>query len=117
MADLFNYFPPSPKQLLHVRANEPISSISKAWKSLDVFQDEHEDYLEITFHRTLRVSEKDRPQMKTLPPGLGTFPVYNTEDFRQMLPTKIEKQGGAAFVRIYRELRLLLVCDFAEVEI
>ncbi len=103
MASVLRLPLPSPrKKPLRVRANESISSAPNAWKSLQIFQDEHEDFLEITFHRSLRVPEKERPQTKTLPPGLGTFPIYNTDQFCHELPDGVAKQGGA-FVPIYRE--------------
>jgi hypothetical protein len=57
------------------------------------FPDVHEDArLSVTFQRTLRIPDCDRPY--PLPPGLGAFPLRHTDDYRRRLPKAWVERGG-----------------------
>lgn len=56
--------------------------------------------LEITFHRTVRVS--DSYKSSTLPPSLGRFPLYQVENYAKTLPNTMAAKGGL-FLPMYRE--------------
>lgn len=51
-----------------------------------------EPELSISFHRTVRVTDND-DSVNALPPNLGKFPLYKTDDFEKRLPSNIEKSG------------------------
>lgn len=57
-------------------------------------------YLNISFRRTVRVPDND--QDYELPPDLGSFPIYNVQDYASKLPASVVKKGGV-FIPIYRE--------------
>ncbi|KAG2074939.1 hypothetical protein BDR04DRAFT_1070838 [Suillus decipiens] len=57
--------------------------------------------LEIFFRRTIRVPETNRPS--NLPPGLGTFPLYNVAEFSHVLPRDMVEKGGLFFAMYQRE--------------
>ncbi|KAJ5460085.1 uncharacterized protein N7458_001637 [Penicillium daleae] len=51
-----------------------------------------DDGLELVFHRTVRMPDDDR--LHSLPASVGTFPLYNTEDYADRLPENILEKGG-----------------------
>lgn len=59
----------------------------------------------VSFYRTLRVPDDGKTY--PLPPGLGTFPLFRVEDYRDRLPSEIRKQGGV-FVPVYQREALWL---------
>lgn len=56
--------------------------------------------LEITFHRTVRVS--DNYKSSFLPPSLGKFPLYRVENYANTLPHTMAAKGGI-LLPMYRE--------------
>jgi len=58
------------------------------------------DDLQISFHRTLRVS--DGHDCSLLPPSLGRFPLYEARRYANTLPPKMAHKGGA-FLAMYRK--------------
>jgi len=54
----------------------------------------------ISFQRTIRVPETGKPN--NLPPGLGSFPLYNVAEFSHVLPQDMVEKGGL-FLAMYRE--------------
>lgn len=56
--------------------------------------------LEITFHRTVRVSDKYKSS--ALPPSLGRFPLYQVKNYANTLPPTMAAKGGL-FLPMYRE--------------
>lgn len=59
----------------------------------------------VSFHRTLRVPDDGRTY--PLPPGLGTFPVFRVDDYRDRLPPAMRRRGGA-FIPVYQREALWL---------
>jgi hypothetical protein len=59
------------------------------------------DDFEISFHRTLRIS--DSQQHSKLPPSFGRFPLYDTRKYVESLPLGEERKGGI-FIPMYRKL-------------
>jgi hypothetical protein len=59
--------------------------------------------LSISFKRTVRVP--DNGQTNNLPPGLGSFPLYNVADFSNVLPQDMVEKGGL-FLAMYRKYNL-----------
>jgi hypothetical protein len=62
--------------------------------------------LEISFKRTVRVP--DDGTVHKLPPGLGNFPLFNIDRFKNRLPEEMESKGGV-FLPIYRKKPLYQV--------
>jgi len=60
--------------------------------------------LTITFHRTIRVP--DNGDVNYLPPGVGSFPLYNIAEFAGVLPQDMVEKGGV-FFPMYRKCSLL----------
>jgi hypothetical protein len=58
-----------------------------------------------SLYRTLRVPDDGKTY--PLPPGLGTFPLFRVDDYRDRLPPEIRQQGGA-FVPMYQREALWL---------
>lgn len=56
--------------------------------------------LEISFHRTVRIS--DNHKSSALPPSLGRFPLYQVENYANTLPHTMAAKGGL-FLPMYRE--------------
>jgi hypothetical protein len=57
------------------------------------FPEVHEDcYLDITFHRTLRIPDDDKEY--PLPPSLGAFPMKHIDDYRTRVPKEWLEHGG-----------------------
>lgn len=57
------------------------------------FPDIHEDAVfSIDFQRTLRVPDDGRTHL--LPPGLGSFPLRNVDDYAERIPAKWAERGG-----------------------
>lgn len=56
--------------------------------------------LEISFKRTIHVPETGEPN--DLPPGLGSFPLYNVAEFAHVLPQDMVEKGGL-FFPMYRK--------------
>jgi hypothetical protein len=63
-----------------------------------------DDSLTISFQRTIRVPETQEPN--NLPPGLGSFPLYNVAEFAHVLPQDMVEKGGLFFA-MYRKSNLL----------
>jgi hypothetical protein len=59
--------------------------------------------LSISFKRTVRVP--DNGKTNNLPPGLGSFPLYNVADFSNVLPQEMVEKGGLFFA-MYRKSSL-----------
>jgi hypothetical protein len=59
----------------------------------------------VSLHRTLRVP--DDGNTYPLPPGLGTFPLFRVDDYRDRLPPEISERGGV-FVPMYQREALWL---------
>lgn len=57
--------------------------------------------LDISFQRTVRVPETG--ELNNLPPGLGTFPLYNVAEFSHVLPQDMVEKGGLFFAMYQRE--------------
>ncbi|KAG0696834.1 hypothetical protein DFH29DRAFT_812543 [Suillus ampliporus] len=57
--------------------------------------------LTISFRRTIRVPETGKPN--NLPPGLGSFPLYNVAEFSHVLPEDMIDKGGLFFAMYQRE--------------
>lgn len=55
--------------------------------------------LDISFKRTIRVP--DNVEISTLPPELGTFPLYKVKDFASRLHPDLAARGGV-FLPMYR---------------
>ncbi|KAG1767368.1 hypothetical protein EV702DRAFT_1147118 [Suillus placidus] len=55
--------------------------------------------LTIYFRRTVRVPETANPNR--LPPGLGSFPLYNVAEFSHVLPQNMVEKGGL-FIAMYQ---------------
>ncbi len=53
----------------------------------------------LSFQRTLRIPDSD--SIYPLPPGLGNFPIYRVEDFRDRVPD-IWNQHGGVFIPMYQ---------------
>ena len=57
------------------------------------FPEVHEDcYLDITFHRTLRIPDDDKEY--PLPPSLGAFPMKHVDDYKDRIPVEWMEHGG-----------------------
>lgn len=63
--------------------------------------------LVISFMRTVRIPEDKKDY--DLPPGLGTFPLFDVASFSERLPLNMVAQGGL-FLPMYR--RSLVLCPF-----
>lgn len=59
----------------------------------------------VSLHRTLRVPDDGKTY--PLPPGLGTFPLFRVDDYRDRLPPDMSEQGGV-FVPMYQREALWL---------
>jgi hypothetical protein len=59
----------------------------------------------ISFQRTLRIPDDGRTY--PLPPGLGAFPLFKVEDYRDRVPRLWQAQGGA-FIPMYQREALWL---------
>ena len=62
--------------------------------------------LSISFQRTVRVV--DNSTVNSLPPGLGNFPIYRTEDYNDTLPEHMNGKEGY-FIPMYREYESIVV--------
>jgi hypothetical protein len=60
-----------------------------------------DDDLTIIFHRTVRMPDDDR--LHALPASVGSFPLYNTEDYTDKLPDNILEKGGVFLPMWQRE--------------
>jgi hypothetical protein len=58
-------------------------------------------HLEISFQRTIRVS--DNANVSNLPPDLGDFPLYSVADYTDKLPADVSAKGGFFFPMYQRE--------------
>ena len=56
--------------------------------------------LRISFQRTIRVP--DGKGDSELPPGMGTFPLYSVESYKEKLPASMANKGGL-FLPMYRK--------------
>jgi len=57
------------------------------------------DVLSINFQRTLRIPDND--DNHSLPPGMGTFPIFRVEDYADTVPSHWLGQGGV-FIPMYQ---------------
>jgi hypothetical protein len=55
----------------------------------------------VAFYRTLRVPDDGKAY--PLPPGLGAFPLYRVEDYRDRVPPDVRRQGGVLIPLYQRE--------------
>jgi hypothetical protein len=67
---------------------------SKRLESIKVFINDSE-HLNISFRRTIRIPEDGR--VHKLPPDLGSFPLFNVENFKDRLPKEMVIKGGLFF--------------------
>ncbi|OOQ82021.1 hypothetical protein PEBR_40658 [Penicillium brasilianum] len=85
----------------HIYINEALQAASNRDQDV-VFNIEYDgkgqnsliidDALQLVFHRTVRMPDDDR--LHSLPASVGTFPLYNTEDYADRLPENILEKGG-----------------------
>ncbi|MCC6326811.1 MAG: hypothetical protein DCC43_10120 [Candidatus Brocadia sp.] len=59
----------------------------------------------VSFHRTLRIPDDGR--VYPLPPGLGAFPLFKVDDYRDCIPPLWREQGGV-FMPMYQREALWL---------
>ncbi|KAF5557597.1 ubiquitin-domain-containing protein [Fusarium napiforme] len=59
------------------------------------------DDLSISFMRTIRVP--DNEEMNALPPSLGKFPLFETDDYADKLPVSMAEKGGILIPMYQRE--------------
>ncbi|KAK1633684.1 integral membrane protein [Colletotrichum phormii] len=59
------------------------------------------DALSIQLNRTIRVP--DNRDTNSLPPGLGTFPLFKVQDYAHNMPPDMAKKGGIFFPMYQRE--------------
>jgi hypothetical protein len=64
----------------------------------------------VSFQRTLRIPDDGRTY--PLPPGLGVFPLFKVDDYRDRVPPLWREQGGA-FIAMYQREALWLGFDGA----
>jgi hypothetical protein len=57
--------------------------------------------LDISFQRTVRVA--DNGTMNSLPPSLGSFPIYSTAEYAHTLPGSFAETDGF-FISMYRKI-------------
>ncbi|KAL9647986.1 hypothetical protein ABK040_016677 [Willaertia magna] len=67
--------------------------------------DEENDYLIVTFHRTLRIPDDDN--IYPLPPSLGSFPIKRVDDYLNKVPEHWKEHGGV-FIPLYQREALWL---------
>lgn len=60
--------------------------------TVDIQGPHDQQHLAVSFQRTVRVA--DNKSVSDLPPGLGTFPLYNVGDFKQTLTPQLLAKGG-----------------------
>jgi len=65
---------------------------SRRGSSIKVHREWHTSDLSISFQRTVRVS--DNNSTNDLPPDLGSFPLFETSDYQETLPSQIAAKGG-----------------------
>ncbi|KAH6879994.1 hypothetical protein B0T10DRAFT_412368 [Thelonectria olida] len=58
--------------------------------------------LQISFLRTVRV-QSEKTTISDVPKGLGTFPLFNTQPYREQLPLQAASQGGLMFPMYEKE--------------
>lgn len=63
--------------------------------------------LSISFRRTIRVA--DNNDTSSLPPDLGTFPIYRTAPYQASLPESMRGKGDY-FIPMYRKCALPTTC-------
>ncbi|KUI53094.1 Ubiquitin-60S ribosomal protein L40 [Cytospora mali] len=56
----------------------------------------------VAFQRTVRVPDDQNSKASALPPDLGYFPIYKTQDYASRLPQDIVSNGGV-FVPMYQK--------------
>jgi hypothetical protein len=64
----------------------------------------------VSFQRTLRIPDDGRTY--PLPPGLGVFPLFKVQEYRDRVPPEWREQGGA-FIPMYQREALWLGFDAA----
>lgn len=62
-------------------------------------------YFTVTFQRTLRIPDDGKTY--PLPPGLGSFPIYQVEDYIERVPPAWKDRGGI-FIPMYQREALWL---------
>lgn len=63
-------------------------------------RDNGSGFLKVSFERTIRVP--DNSNTNALPPSLGQFPLYKTQDYVDTLPKQMAAKGGL-FLPMYRK--------------
>ncbi|TDZ24343.1 hypothetical protein Cob_v003143 [Colletotrichum orbiculare MAFF 240422] len=90
--------------------NEPISTSRKLSARLEkhvgndsivVSHGSEADALTIALNCTIRVP--DNRDTNNLPPGLGTFPLFNVKDYAHKLPESMARKGGIFFPMYQKE--------------
>ncbi|OLN83089.1 hypothetical protein CCHL11_09645 [Colletotrichum chlorophyti] len=91
--------------------NEPIASSRKVTVSINgdatyshgihISHGGFKDALTMQLHRTIRVP--DNRDINSLPPSLGTFPLFKVRDYARRMPEDMAKKGGIFFPMYQRE--------------
>ncbi|KAL9655628.1 hypothetical protein ABK040_002291 [Willaertia magna] len=74
--------------------------------------DEENDFLIITFHRTLRIPDDDK--IYPLPPSLGNFPIKRVDDYLDKVPDHWKNHGGVFIPLFQREALWLEFLNLSE---
>ncbi|KAJ3537607.1 hypothetical protein NM208_g4450 [Fusarium decemcellulare] len=84
---------------------------SKEWSHSVAVGRDDASALQISFMRTLRVRGQESEYEP--PEGLGTFPLFNTQPYRDQLPPQAAAQGGL-FLPIYNKEAMYITFDCKE---
>jgi hypothetical protein len=108
----------------HIYIHEPLQASTNRDQSVK-FDIEYDDYgqtsvniddgLQLIFHRTVRMPDDDR--LHSLPDSLGTFPLYNTEDYADRLPRHFLEKGGLFLPMWQREALWIELSESTEFSI
>ncbi|KAI0460366.1 hypothetical protein F5B21DRAFT_519102 [Xylaria acuta] len=91
---------------VQIRVQDPTKSpliyVDIAGESLQFTYGGVKDALTLTFHRTIRVPDNQR-SVSSLPPNLGTFPIYKVQDYVEQVPIEVAKKSGLFLTMYQRE--------------
>ncbi|KAK4892975.1 hypothetical protein LTR49_028541 [Elasticomyces elasticus] len=82
-------------------SGSPLTTSSSVTVERSVGERPHQQKLDITFQRTVRVS--DNGEKNYLPPSLGSFPLYDVADLKEILPASVAAKGGFLLPMYQRE--------------